>query len=225
MTPIIAIPKLGPGLTRLYFRYLFESALTAAGARIRWIGPENIGAVTQCDGLLLPGGDDVDPTLYGQKKSEKCGKQNPLRDRLDPALLKAFLPTGKPILGICRGMQMLNVHLGGTLHQDIKELQQICHQNSIYRAKPSHTVTLAQNAKLQTILGADRITVNSIHHQALDSLGQGLFTAARSEDGIAEAVELEGHPFCIGLQWHPEILSRQCPGNRAILAAFVKACQ
>ena len=104
MKPVIAIPRLGPGLTRLYFRQLFVTALTEAGAEVRWIGPENIGAVTACDGLLLPGGDDVNPAFYGQAKSEKCGPQNPLRDQLDPALLKAFLPTGKPIIGICRGM-------------------------------------------------------------------------------------------------------------------------
>lgn len=225
MKPTIAIPKLGPGLTRLYFRYLFETALSDAGAKVRWIGPEEIGAVTACDGLLIPGGDDVDPKLYGQEKSEQCGPQNPLRDRLDPALLKAFLPTGKPVLGVCRGLQMLNVHLGGTLHQDIKELQGLCHQGSVWQAKPSHDVALQEQSKLRAILDKDKLTVNSIHHQAADALGQGLQVAARSRDGIVEAIELEGHPFCLAVQWHPEILFRKCPESRAILQAFVDACR
>ena len=225
MKLIIAMPKLGPGLTRLYFRLRFQRALAAAGAKIRWIGPEEISAVTQCHGLLIPGGDDVDPKLYGQEKSEKCGPKNPLRDQLDPALLKAFLPTGKPIIGICRGMQMLNVHLGGTLHQDIKDLQKLCHQGSVWKARPSHGVFVEADSKLRKILSKDRLAVNSIHHQAVDVLGRGLKVVARSEDGIPEAVELEGHPFCLAVQWHPEILFRKCPESRAILQAFVDACR
>ena len=225
MKPVIAIPRLGPGLTRLYFRHLFVTALTEAGAEVRWIGPENIGAVTACDGLLLPGGDDVNPAFYGQGKSEKCGPQNPLRDQLDPALLKAFLPTGKPIIGICRGMQMLNVHLGGTLHQDIKDLQGLCHQGSVWKAKPSHSVFLEADTKLQSCMNTGHIRVNSIHHQAVDVLGQGLKVSARSRDGIVEAVELEGHPFCMGVQWHPELLRKTCQGNQALLQAFLDACK
>ena len=223
--PIVAIPQLGPGLLRRYFRYTYESALTAAGAQVRWIGPENIGSVTDCDGLLIPGGDDVDPKLYGQIKSEKCGKQNPLRDRLDPALLQAFLPTGKPILGICRGMQMLNVHLGGTLHQDIKDQQQLCHQEAARKAKPVHDVLIAEGTHLHSILELDRLNVNSLHHQAVDRLGDGLIISAKSEDSFAEAIELIGHPFCLAVQWHPEMLARKCAGHNAILTAFINACK
>lgn len=225
MTPVIAIPKLGPGLQRLHYRMQYEAALSAAGATVRWIGPENIGSVTNCDGLLIPGGDDVDPKQYGQEKSPLCGKQNPLRDRLDPALLKAFLPTGKPILGICRGMQMLNVHLGGTLHQDIKSMQTVCHQQAKKRAQPIHPVTVTENTRLHSILGCDQLSVNTLHHQAVDALGQGLAVTARSDDGIAEAIELQAHPFCLAVQWHPEMLARRFPAHHAILAAFVKACQ
>ena len=225
MTPVIAIPRLGPGLMRRWYRYQYESALTAAGARVRWIGPENIGAVTACDGLLIPGGDDVDPKLYGQEKSEKCGKQNPLRDRLDPAVLKAFLPTNRPILGICRGMQMLNVHLGGTLHQDIRDIQTICHQNAAKRAQTVHAVTITEGTRLHEILKTDTLPVNSLHHQAVDRPAPGLTVSAQSDDGIVEAIELANHPFCLGLQWHPEMLSRKDPKQNAILRAFVEACQ
>lgn len=225
MKPVIAIPKLGPGLERLGYRLQYESALRSLGAQVRWIGTENIGSVTDCDGLLIPGGDDVDPKLYGQKKSALCGDQNPLRDQLDPALLKAFLPTKKPILGICRGMQMLNVHLSGTLHQDIKALQKMNHQQTKEKYSLKHNVTIREGTLLHSILGCQTLAVNTLHHQAVDHLGQGLTLAACSQDGIAEAIELEGHPFCLAVQWHPEMLVRQHPAHRAILAAFVEACR
>ena len=224
MTPVIAIPKLGPGLERLGYRLQYEYALASLGSKVRWIGTENIGSVTNCDGLLIPGGDDVDPRLYGQEKSALCGDQNPLRDQLDPALLKAFLPTKKPILGICRGMQMLNVHLGGTLHQDIKALQKMNHQQAKEKYSLKHDVTIQEGTLLHGILSSDRLAVNTLHHQAADHLGQGLIVTARSDDGIVEAIELEGHPFCLAVQWHPEMLVRQHPAQKAILAAFVEAC-
>lgn len=225
MTPVIAIPKLGPGLQRLYFRYTYESALKAAGAKVRWIGPENIGSVTDCDGLLLPGGDDIDPQFYAQSKQETCGKQNPLRDQLDPSILKVFLPTGKPILGICRGMQMLNVHLGGTLHQDIKTMQQICHQQAKAQKKAVHTVSVTEGSELHRIVDQAQLQVNSLHHQAVDKLGQGLIISAWSGDGFPEAIELRGHPFCLGLQWHPEMMALKYPEQNTILLTFVKKCQ
>ena len=225
MRPVIAIPKPGPGLLRRYMAYQFQTTLTAAGAKVRWIDAAQAHTADRYDGLLIPGGDDVDPALYGQKKSEKCGKQNPLRDTVDPVVLKTFLPTGKPILGVCRGMQMLNVYLGGTLHQDIRDLQKQCHQQFSDRRKCVHDVTVAEDSLLRQIVGVERLAVNTVHHQAADALGRGLRVTAESSDGIVEAVELEGHPFCLGVQWHPEFLFRSCPEHRRILAAFVDACR
>ena len=225
MKPVIAIPRLGPGLVRLYLGLQFHMAITAAGGRLRWIGPKEIASCTACDGLLIPGGDDVDPALYGQTKTELCGNQNPLRDRLDPALLNAFLPTGKPILGVCRGMQMLNVHLGGTLHQDIKALQTLCHQQLKARHKGVHAVSVTEGTLLHRIVGCSTLQVNTIHHQAADRLADGLTVCARSDDGFAEAAVLEGHPFCLAVQWHPEFMYGTDPLQKKLIDAFITACR
>lgn len=225
MKPVIAIPKPGPGLLRSYLAHQFQTTLTAAGAEVRWIDRAEAHTVAQYDGLLIPGGDDVDPALYGQAKSEQCGKQNPLRDAVDPVVLQTFLPTGKPVLGVCRGMQMLNVHLGGTLHQDIRGLQKLCHQQFPKRRKCVHDVMVAENSLLRKLVGTEVLPVNTVHHQAVDILGNGLRITAESSDGIVEAIELKGHPFCLGVQWHPEFLFRCHTEHRQILVSFVEACR
>lgn len=221
MTPIIAIPQLGPGLLRKYLGAKYVTALKRAGARVRWA--DSAEAAVACDGLLIPGGDDIDPKLYGQTPAEKCGKQNPLRDTLDPVLLTAFLQTGKPILGICRGMQMMNVHLGGTLHQDITELQKIRHTGTMKLKKTCHDVTIAEHTLLHGILGKTQIAVNTMHHQAVDKLGDGLVISAVSPDGFAEGMELPEHRFFLGVQWHPEHLRQE--DHKKIIRAFVEACK
>lgn len=223
MRPVIAIPKLGPGLLRRVMGRQFVTALRQAGAEVRWIGPEELDDAAACDGLLLPGGDDILPSLYGQEKSPDCGQQNPLRDELDPALLTAFLPTGKPILGVCRGMQMINVFRGGTLHQDIKAIQKINHREHKLLKEGVHSVTVTGGTLLHSILGQEEISVNTLHHQAVDRVGDGLVVSAVSPDGLVEAVELPGHPFLLGVQWHPEHM--RTPEQKQILHAFVRACE
>lgn len=223
MRPIIAIPELGPGLLRRYMGSKFVSALHAAGAQVRWVKLSEAETVTRYDGLLIPGGDDIDPALYGREKSEKCGKCNPLRDAIDPKVLEAFLKTGKPILGVCRGMQMINVFLGGTLHQDIRDIQGLCHQDFKHRDSVSHTVAVKDGTLLRDILGCGEIGVNTVHHQAAEELGRGLRVSAVSPDGIVEAVELPEHPFFLGVQWHPEHMPKD-ENQKKILKAFVEAC-
>lgn len=224
MTPTIAIPKLGPGLLRRYLGAKYVSCLTAAGAVVRWIDMAHLSAAAECDGLLIPGGDDIHPKLYGQAVSEKCGKQNPLRDEIDPAILEVFLKTGKPILGVCRGIQMMNVHLGGTLHQDITELQTIRHSDFRHRSKECHTVSIEENTLLHRILGQSQIPVNTIHHQAVDKLAPGLVVSATSPDGFVEALEWPAHPFFVGVQWHPELIPHR-NAQMKIITAFVDACR
>lgn len=224
MTPTIAIPKLGPGLLRKYLGAKYVTALKAAGAQVLWIDSTNLEEAARCDGLLIPGGDDIDPVMYGAIREEACGKQNPLRDELDPKLMKVFLPTGKPILGICRGMQMMNVYMGGTLHQDIKSIQKLNHSKAKQLGKLSHCVRLTEGSLLQRILGKEELEVNTFHHQAADVTGSGLVTGAVSPDGFAESVEWPEHRFFLGVQWHPEHLMRY-EEHKKIICAFVEACK
>ena len=182
-----------------------------------------------CAGLLLSGGDDVDPSVYGEAQSWQCGSISPLRDAFELALCREFLRLKKPILAICRGIQVLNVALGGTLYQDLKteRAHSIAHQQKQKTCYASHPVTLAADSLLGAIFQAEAVAVNSHHHQAVRETGTGLVASAISPDGVIEAVELPGHPFCIGVQWHPERMWDQpSTANHArIFRAFIQACQ
>lgn len=229
MRPVIAIPQMGNDLFRKYMKSKYVKSLAKAGAEVRWIeleDPEQIIAQTlECDGLLLPGGADVDPKLYSQTASDKCGKSNALRDAGEMKMLEAFLPSNKPILCICRGVQLLNVFFGGTLHQDIQASQRCKHADFRSRSKGCHKVKINAQTKLAEILGEGWITVNSLHHQAADQLGSGLTVSAVSEDGFAEGLELDHHRFCVGVQWHPEHMSRRNALQQKLFDVFVTACK
>lgn len=228
MKPVIAIPLAGRDPFRNYMNSKYVQSLNRAGAKVLWIelaDPEIIPKMLQCDGLLLPGGGDVDPKYYGQAISEKCGKPFPLRDEVEMKMLEAFLPTRKPILGICRGEQVMNIYCGGTLYQDIKGMQKRSHSNNPFRWKGIHQVTLTESSKLHDILGVSRFEVNSMHHQAVDTIGNGLIVSAMSEDGFVEAIEMPSHPFFLGIQWHPEHMSKRTKRQRQIFSAFVEACK
>ena len=224
MKPVIAMPKLANDPFRIYMKSKYVFSLWRTGARVRWIRPENTEstrkALLECDGLLMPGGVDIEPARYGQKTEEKCGKIDLARDAAEWWMLETFLPTGKPVLGICRGVQMLNVFQGGTLHQHIEN-----HSDFKSRSNGCHKVNIVPGTLLEQILGTDSFTVNSLHHQAVNSLGQDLETAAVSQEGIVEAVVHTRHPFCIGVQWHPEHMSRTDPIQRKLFEAFIAACK
>lgn len=218
----IAMPLCGCKPLRIYMTGKYIASLHRAGAAVRLIrmtDPKLEEKLLACDGLLLPGGGDIEPGRYGQTPIEKCGKPELLRDETEWKMLTAFLPTVKPILGICRGTQMLNVFLGGTLHQDIPD-----HSAFKNRATGTHNVTLVSGSKLAAILKQTSVFVNSMHHQATDTPAPGFSVIARSADGTIEAQELEGHPFCIGVQWHPEHLSKTRADQQAIFDAFVRQC-
>lgn len=229
MTPVIGIPQMGWGLFRGYMKSKYVQSLHDAGAQVRWISLKDtekaISELMECDGLLLPGGPDVDPRLYGQEPTEKCGKPNPLRDTVEMKMLDAFLPTNKPILCICRGVQLLNVYFGGTLYQDISKNQACKHSHFRSRSKGCHRVHLQSRTNLRKMLGEEWIKVNSMHHQAVERVGPGLTVNAVSQDGHIEGLEVFLHPFCIGVQWHPEHMSRGDSYQQKLFQEFVSACQ
>ena len=171
---------------------------------------------------VLPGGGDMDPQFYGQERIPACGEPNLLRDAAEPPLLRAFLAADKPVLGICRGIQVMNVVLGGTLYQDIKPFAHVPHNDHWAKI---HTVTVRRGTKLEQILGQDTVLVNSQHHQAVDRIAPGLTLAALSEDGIVEAIEKPDAKFCLGVQWHPEWLSAADPAMQGLFDAFVAVCR
>ena len=229
MKPVIAIPQMGNDLFRKYMKSKYSKSLERAGAAVKWIELDNIKKATaqalSCDGLLLPGGADIDPQMYGQEPNEKCGKPNAVRDAAEPAILQEFLKTKKPVLAICRGIQLLNVYKGGTLLQDIKDEQKYKHMDFFSRGGSIHPVSIDKNSILYSILKTENIDVNSMHHQAIDKVGTELTVTAKSADGYIEAIELRNHPFCIGVQWHPEHMSKKSAEQRKIFTAFVSACQ
>lgn len=179
-----------------------------------------------CDGFLLTGGQDVSPALYGAAPTPQCGVTCPGRDAMETKLLDLALAADKPVLGICRGIQFLNAHLGGTLYQDLPTEHPLSanhHQMPPYDA-PVHTVTLTPGSQLQTLLGKDTLGVNSLHHQAIRTLAPGLAAMAVSEDGLVESVCLPGKKFVWAVQWHPEFSFRVNEDSRKIFKKFVESC-
>jgi len=179
------------------------------------------------DGFLLSGGDDLDPALFGQRSTGKLGAVIPRRDNFEIALARYVISnTDKPLLGICRGVQVLNVALGGSLHIDLPDAGKLCHSLSMYpRWACSHSIQVMEGTRLAQIMGVGEGMVNSFHHQAIDALAQGLAVSALSEpDGVIEAVELPGKQFVVGVQWHPEELTDR-EEAKALFCSFVKAAE
>ena len=225
----IAIPKFKDGLFRKYMQSKYTASLRRAGAKAVWIETDDLGKAIQemllCDGLLLSGGEDVNPDFYGQTATEKCGKIVPARDHAEMKMLEAFLSTGKPILGICRGEQLMNVFFGGTLHQDIADVATSCHDDYPRKNRGNHEVSVTRGTKLAEIMGQETFLANSLHHQAVDKVAPALILAATSEDGIVEGVEHPAHPFCIGVQWHPEHMSKGHSAQQRLFDTFLSRCK
>lgn len=168
------------------------------------IGAED--ALVGINGLLLTGGGDVAPDRYGESRSPKCGGIDEVRDGCEIELVHQALRLGLPVLGVCRGCQVLNVALGGTLVQHLPDVTTEQHLVAHPRSAITHRVTLADGSQLRAMVGYPDRGVNSIHHQAIDRVAPDLEAAGWAEDGIVEGVELPGRPV-IGVQWHPECLT------------------
>jgi putative glutamine amidotransferase len=196
----------------------YRAALESPGACVIELRAGGEGVpVYELDGLLLSGGGDIEPARFGQENHAKTASVDPERDELELQAARSALADGMPILGICRGAQVLGVALGGTLVQDVPELT----PNALCHADAPHTVTFACGSRIGAILGCERLEVNSSHHQANDALGDGVRAVAWSDDNVIEAIEVAGRPFAIGVQWHPERMHDERQSK--LFAAFVTA--
>ncbi len=179
-----------------------------------------------CGGLLLTGGQDVSPALYGEEVRPECGAVCPERDELEQALYARALERDLAVLGICRGIQLINVLQGGTLYQDLsaEHAGPVNHHMDPPYTRAAHFVDIRRNTPLFKVAGTERLGVNSYHHQAVKEAGRDLEVMAVSEDGLAEAVRHKNKRFVWALQWHPEFDFQVNPVSRRIFETFVKAC-
>ncbi|CAA6604332.1 putative gamma-Glu-GABA hydrolase [Rhodospirillaceae bacterium LM-1] len=177
-------------------------------------------------GLVVTGGAfDVDPALFGDATRHATVKLKTKRTQFELAIVQGALARGLPVLGICGGQQLLNVALGGTLIQHIPDevAGALAHEQPNPRTEPGHDVMIAQGTHLAAICKANRIPVNSAHHQAVKKLGEGLVANALADDGVIEGFEYPGKPFVIGVQWHPEYAIS--PADTSLFNAFIEACR
>ncbi|AMD94536.1 gamma-glutamyl-gamma-aminobutyrate hydrolase family protein [Leptotrichia sp. oral taxon 847] len=178
------------------------------------------------DGLILSGGGDPDPNLYGEDCLQELGNVTPERDTFELTILDVFLKAKKPILGICRGLQLMNVFYGGTLYQDIKYLNtSIQHRQRWLADLPTHDVNILEEDNILFEIFGAKTRTNSFHHQMIKDLGSELTTIATANDGVVEAIQNKNHPFFYGVQWHPEMMASR--GNlemKKIFDKFIKSC-
>jgi putative glutamine amidotransferase len=211
----------------------YEESVHRAGAESRILEPGTPAqeAVRAIDGLVLAGGGDVDPSLFGQAPHPTYEAAEPGRDEQEIALVRAAVASGVPVLAICRGVQVMNVAFGGSLVQDIpSSVSGAAHHH--VAAPPSaiaHEVWMTRDSLLWTVMresaeGGDTLQVNSRHHQAVAQPAEGFVVCGTAPDGVIEAIERSGSSFCLGVQWHPENFWRT--GEfRSLFEAFVKAAQ
>ncbi|MEA2452359.1 MAG: putative glutamine amidotransferase [Actinomycetota bacterium] len=239
--PIAVVGQWRKGLARLPVPYVH--AVELAGARTRVLStfdlppgseapaegdllgldPLDASGLDGCSGLLLPGGGDIDPEWYGCERHPRTHNVSHRRDRFELTLLAKALEQDMPVLAICHGMQLLNVHLGGTLEQHLADDEKrIEHDRDMPRAEPVHEVTVEKDSILSRAVG-EAASVNSHHHQGLCVVPDTLKKVAWSEDGVLEGVEAPGYTWVVGVQWHPEAMADTDEGQKHIFERFVDA--
>ena len=172
-------------------------------------------------GVLLTGGGDIQPSRYGAIPQDGTRHVDPERDAFEVALFDACVAVDLPLLAVCRGMQMMNVASGGTLYQDVYAATGLYHDDYSRWREPVHKVKLEPHRQLANALGVVELPVNSVHHQGIDRLGDGLRAVAWADDDTVEGVELDGATFAVGVQWHPEVLEDE-PEHQGLFRTFVK---
>jgi putative glutamine amidotransferase len=206
----------------------YPRAVDAAGAIPLVVPPmaasDLDGLIARLDGLLLAGGPDLHPSLYGAEPHDCLGPTEPPLDEFELELVRRADRAGLPLLAICRGQQALNVARGGTLHQHLPEDvgDEIQHRQRQPGAIATHAVRVAPDSAVAEMLGATELDVNSFHHQAIRDLGDGLKVVARASDGVIEAVEATDRPFVLGVQWHAESLTAR-EDHQRLFRSFVEA--
>ncbi len=237
MRPLVAVtatvvPEAGPyqrpeiALYAIYLGVLermgLASVMITPAHDLRSLPP----LLDRCDGLVLTGGEDVDPALYGEEPSPQLGIVNRARDRVELAALELALERELPILAICRGCQLVNVCLGGTLYQDIPTQRPetvLTHQQVEAWERRTHRARIRRGSRLAGIVGSEELQINSFHHQGIKDVAERLEVVAVAEDGVVEAVEARDYPWLIGVQWHPERHEATAPEtdpDRRLLLAF-----
>ncbi|MFM7149089.1 MAG: gamma-glutamyl-gamma-aminobutyrate hydrolase family protein [Gemmataceae bacterium] len=215
----------------------YVNVLVKAGA-IPWLIPllsddsaTLRGIYEQLDGIFLPGGVDVDPQNYGEERQAACGLSDPPRDWTEIKLIEWALADGKPILGVCRGLQVLNVACGGSLYQHLEGQlpDAIKHDYFPSPTAPNrdflaHTIQATKYTRLAHLMGHSPLHVNSMHHQGIKRLGQGLRVSAQAPDGLIEGKESDGGHYLLAVQWHPEELAEQHAPHARLFSDFVGAC-
>lgn len=232
---IEGIPEGLPHSWVMNHRYFL--ALTSVGA-VPWMIPlldndaETLRAIyDNLDGLFVAGGVDVDPASYREARHTSCGVTDVPRDVVELTMTRWALEDGKPFFGICRGMQILNVVQGGTLYQDCTQQYPGSIKHDYFpnagfeRDYLAHEVTVEPGSRLHAAFGAERALVNSMHHQGVRDLGDGLVPTALSPDGLIEALETPNGAFGVGVQWHPEMLIDRDAGTHQLFADFIEAAQ
>lgn len=212
----------------LYLKEGYYEGVFEAGGLAIAIPPthdENIlfEIFNRCEGFLLTGGPDIDGNLYGEENLEWNGEISPIRDFAEIFIVKKAMSYNKPLLGICRGIQVMNVAMGGTLYQDIhcqrKESLNLKHSQNAPKWYPTHDVTIQKDSWVRKSFVKEQEGVNSFHHQAVKDLAQGFLVTAQSNDGVIEAIEHESHKFAVGVQWHPELMWQK---DRKYLNLFIE---
>lgn len=201
----VVIGEGGDGLLHYVASAPYVKAVRKAGALpvlLPVVEPDDAAAILEIvDALVLTGGCDVDPTNYGAPADPRLGPTDPVRDAADLAITRAAIEGNVPTLATCRGIQVLNVAMGGTLVQHVDDHMRL----DLYN-QDVHTVDIDPASRLATIIGTEAVGVNSLHHQVIDRLGPGVRAVARNHDGDIEAIEIDRSPAVLGVQWHPELL-------------------
>lgn len=219
-----------PGYERIYVNKDYVSAVIAAGAVPLMIpmedSEENLRASLELvDGIIFSGGQDIAPYRYGEEPHAKLQGICPERDEFDFLLYRLAKEKKLPILGICRGYQLMNVAEGGNLYQDLslKTTESFKHSQGHGPSIPTHSIKIEAGSRLAEILGKEELRVNSFHHQAIKDVPESLKVSGKALDDVIEAIELKDHPFGIGVQFHPEMLQAKYKDIQKIFLALVEA--